>query len=72
MSKKCVYCNSSILDDRAVDVCDKCGVGVWGQKMFKAIIDNMNNAKEKGDLMQGLVNEDLQKSIQDKSFKPLG
>jgi len=71
MVKKCVYCCCQIFDNRAVDVCDKCGVGVWGQKMFKAIIDNMNNAKEKGDLMQGLVNEGLQKSVQDSKFKSM-
>ena len=72
MGKKCVYCNVLIEDDRAVDVCNRCGVGVWGEKMFKAIVDNMGQAREKGDLMQGLVNEDLQKSVQDKDFKPLG
>ncbi len=70
--KKCVYCSCQILDERAVDVCDRCGVGIWGPKMFKAIIDNMNQARDKGDLMQGLVNEDLQKSVQDKNFTPLG
>lgn len=52
---KCVYCKSNINDDRAVDVCDRCGVKVWGERMFKAIIDNMGQAKEKGDLMQGSV-----------------
>lgn len=52
---KCVYCKGSISDDRAVDVCDRCGKGVWGEKMFKAIKDNMGNAREKGDLNQGLV-----------------
>lgn len=64
MVKKCIYCKCQIDDDSVVDVCEKCGVGVWGKKMFQAIIDNMNNAKAKGDLMQGLVNEDLQKSIE--------
>jgi len=53
--KKCVYCNCELHDERAVDVCDKCGVGVWGKKMFNAIIENMKNAREKGDLNQGSV-----------------
>jgi hypothetical protein len=55
---KCVYCKNDIADGRAVDVCDRCGVGVWGEKMFKAIIQNMDTAKQKGDLMQGSINVD--------------
>jgi len=70
MVKKCVYCKCSIEDERDVDVCDKCGVGVWGKKMFQAIIENMGRAREKGDLYQGLVDEELQKSLNDTaSFK---
>lgn len=56
---KCVYCKNDIKDERVVDVCDSCGIGVWGKKMFQAIKDNMNNAKEVGDLYQGSVGEDL-------------
>jgi len=56
MIRKCVYCKCKIEDDRAVDVCDRCGVGVWGERMFKAIIENMGQAQKKGDLNQGLVN----------------
>lgn len=52
---KCVYCKGEINDDRAVDVCNKCGVGVWGEKMFQAIIDNMGKARDVGDLYQGSV-----------------
>lgn len=52
---RCVYCKSEIGDDRAVDVCDDCGKKVWGPKMFSAIKNNMGNAREKGDLNQGLV-----------------
>ena len=55
--KKCVYCNQEITDDRAVDVCDNCGVKVWGEKMFKAIINNMQNAREKGDLYPGSISD---------------
>jgi hypothetical protein len=50
MPKRCVYCKNEITDDRALDVCDKCGYGVWGDRMFKAILNNMNNAKENDDL----------------------
>jgi len=56
MVKKCVYCNGEIAQESAIDVCDPCGVGVWGPKMFKAIRDQMSNAKDRGDLHQGLVN----------------
>ena len=50
MIKKCVYCRQDLQDQRAIDVCDKCGVGVWGQRMFNAILQGMNNANAKGDL----------------------
>lgn len=60
---KCVYCKSGIDDDRAVDVCDRCGKGVWGEKMFETIKGNMGQAKVKGDLMQGSVNIDFDKKI---------
>ena len=59
MGKRCVYCKNEIGDERAVDVCDRCGLHVWGDKMFKAIIQNMDKAKEKGDLMQGSVSDSL-------------
>ena len=52
---KCVYCKGEIDDGRAVDVCNKCGVGVWGEKMFQAIIENMGKARDVGDLYQGSV-----------------
>ena len=47
---KCIYCSLEINDKRAVEVCDKRGVGVWGHNMFKTIMKNMNEAKEKGDI----------------------
>jgi hypothetical protein len=58
---KCVYCKCQIDDDRAVDVCDRCGKGVWGEKMFQAIKGNMGEAKVKGDLHQGLINVNVEK-----------
>jgi RimJ/RimL family protein N-acetyltransferase len=50
MSKKCIYCKCEISDDRALDVCDRCGYKVWGDRMFKAILNNMNDAMNRGDL----------------------
>ncbi len=50
MIQKCVYCRQDLQDKRAIDVCDKCGVGVWGPRMFNTILQGMNDANAKGDL----------------------
>ena len=50
MVKKCIYCSSEIPDESVIDFCKSCGVGVWGEKMFNAILDNMESARENGDL----------------------
>lgn len=50
MSKKCIYCKTEISDDSVIDFCDKCGRGVWGDKMFETIRRNMEDARSKGDL----------------------
>ncbi len=55
MVKKCGFCKSSIPDDKAFEVCDRCGFGIWGEKMFSAIKGNMESAKDKGDLYQGSI-----------------
>ncbi len=51
MVKKCVYCNKGLPEENAIDVCWGCGVKVWGEKMFGAIVQNMENARDKGDLV---------------------
>lgn len=51
MAKKCIYCKGEITEDRAIDVCDSCGVGVWGKKMFNTIVRKMDDAREKDDLV---------------------
>lgn len=51
MVKKCVYCSKGIGEDSAIDVCTVCGRGVWGEKMFSAIVKNMEQARDKGDLV---------------------
>jgi len=51
MTKKCIYCGADIPKDTVVDFCSECGKQVWGEKMFNAIIQNMEEARKKGDLV---------------------
>ena len=50
MAKKCIYCSIGIPHESVIDFCERCGKGVWGDKMFNAIVENMENARENGDL----------------------
>ena len=50
MVKKCIYCEAGIADESVIDFCEHCGKKVWGEKMFNAIVQNMENARDKGDL----------------------
>ncbi len=50
MSKKCLYCQIELPDESVIDFCEKCGKRVWGDKMFNAIVQNMENARSNGDL----------------------
>jgi uncharacterized UBP type Zn finger protein len=51
MVKKCMYCKAEVSEESVIDVCSKCGVGVWGKRMFDAIVKNMEEARSKGDLV---------------------
>jgi len=51
--KRCIYCGTPIEDKSVIDFCEKCGVGVFGPKMFNAIVQNMQEAERRGDLQQG-------------------
>ena len=53
--KKCIYCRREIEESSVIDFCEICGKGVWGEKMFRAIVKNMEEARDKGDLNQGSV-----------------
>lgn len=57
MAKRCIYCKKDIEESSVVDVCRVCGIGVWGEKMFEAIIQSMEGARKAGDLFQGSVTQ---------------
>lgn len=63
MAKKCIYCGKEVLDESVVDFCEKCGKGVWGEKMFNAIIQNMEEARAKGDLCHMKLPEKIGKEF---------
>lgn len=66
---KCVYCNQKLTDDRAIDVCDRCGKGVWGEKMFNTIRQNMENAKKNDDLCSTNMNPEFAEEESFRKFK---
>lgn len=53
--KKCIYCGKEIDSSSVIDFCEKCGVQTFGRKMFDAIIQNMENARENHDLCHARV-----------------
>tara|TARA_Y100000310_G_C20665993_1_gene807521 strand:- start:1359 stop:1586 length:228 start_codon:yes stop_codon:yes gene_type:complete len=65
--KKCLYCSCDVDDNSVIDFCEKCGLGVFGDRMLKTICKNMEEAREKGDLYQGIIcdmkSEDIKKNI---------
>lgn len=56
MSRKCIYCGSEVSHESVIDFCRRCGVGVWGEKMFNAIVQNMEEARDNGDLCRTNMN----------------
>lgn len=46
-----MYCKREIPQDAVVDICKMCGIKVWGEKMFDTIVNNMEEARDRGDLL---------------------
>ncbi len=55
MAKKCIYCKGQINEGSVIDFCNRCGIGVFGEKMFLTILKNMENARDSGNLNQGSI-----------------
>ena len=55
MVNKCGFCKNNIPEEQVFEVCETCGKGIWGEKMFGAIKNNMAKARDNGDLYQGSV-----------------
>ena len=68
MAKNCIYCKAKIDDNSVVDVCYNCGLKVWGERMFKAIIQSMESSREAGDLFQGSITDTFSKSNISKKY----
>jgi hypothetical protein len=56
MTTKCVYCRTEINDNRSMEICDRCGVKVWGPKMFEAIKKTTDDARDNDDLCRTNMN----------------
>lgn len=56
MSTRCVYCKTEINDNRSMEICDRCGVQVWGPKMFDAIKKTTDDARDNDDLCRTNMN----------------
>lgn len=57
MAKKCIYCKTEVPEESVIDFCKRCGIGVWGEKMFNAIVESMEKSRAAGDLFQGSVSD---------------
>lgn len=49
--KKCLYCSQQIDDGSVIDFCERCGIQTFGRKMFDTIRANMEDARDRQDLL---------------------
>lgn len=66
--KRCLYCGIEVSEESVIDFCYRCGESVFGEKMLKTIIENMNKAKERGDINQGIISQDSENLSDKKSL----
>ncbi|MFW5847072.1 MAG: hypothetical protein ACOCUU_02835 [Nanoarchaeota archaeon] len=66
---KCLGCNKELGSERVIDLCDRCGISMYGKKTFNTIVDNLKDAQIKGDLLeQGEISENLQEKPTNDEF----
>ncbi|NPE27160.1 hypothetical protein HNV12_04130 [Methanococcoides sp. SA1] len=65
MVKKCVYCSTEVGADSVVDMCKSCMYQVWGEKMAKTIVANMERERDAGNLELGCVGDEKKEVVRE-------